>query len=132
MWAGGRFRVILHTEERLFFVFQARDRVVVQVHVCYLHDFRVYGVNIDAESVVVRRNFNLGRPQILNGLVGAAMTELQFERVGTQGSTEHLVSKANAEHRELGVDQFAHQLSNLFGFGRVARTVGNKDSVRLG
>ena len=45
-------------------------------------------------------------------LIGAAVAELEFERLATQGQAEELMAQANAEHRFLA-DQLANGLDGV-------------------
>ena len=57
------------------------DRLVIQVNVRHLDIMLWNGIEVDAEAVVLRSDFDLFRFQILNGLVPAVMTG----RIGALG-----------------------------------------------
>ena len=79
MRPGRRFGVILHAEHGLGHVPQALHGAVIEIEVRDLHVVRD-GVWVDREPVVLRRDFDLAGLQILDGVIAAAVAELQLER----------------------------------------------------
>ena len=81
-----------------------------------------------AEAVVLRGNFHLAAHEVHDGLVAAAMAELELLHFAAACKANHLMAQANAEHRHL-----ANKLARLLvGFGHgigVARAVGEEDAV---
>ena len=129
MRAGRTFRMVLHAEDREFFVAHSLHCAVVQIDV---RDFHVGGerLRIDGESVVLRSNGHFARAQIFYRLIGAAMTKFQFECRAAEREAENLMAETDSEDR-----LFAHQI--VHGFVRVwkrrwiARAVGEKNSVGI-
>ena len=81
-----------------------------------------------AEAVVLRGDFHLAAHEVHDGLVAAAMTELELLHFAAACEADHLMTQTNAEHRHL-----ANKLARLLvGFGHgigVARAVGEKNAV---
>src|SRR5687768_4243720 len=73
-----RLGVVLHREDWLVEVTEAFDGSVVEIEMRHA-DVRRQRVGIDGEAVVLRRDLDLARAQILHGVIGAAMAELQLE-----------------------------------------------------
>src|SRR5687767_13345377 len=105
MGAWSRLRVILHTENRQFPVFQAFHGLVVQVHMGHPQrscpiDF-VAGTPPNRKAVVLRRDLDrtvlqppdrvIPRPMPIQELVGAP----------PEGPTQQLMAEADAEYRDL-------------------------------
>ena len=78
--------------------------------------------------MVLRGDFHLAAHKVHDGLVAAAMTELELLHFAAACEADHLVAQTNAEHRHL-----ANKLARLLvGFGHgigVARAVGKKNAV---
>src|SRR3970282_1576677 len=81
-------------------------------------------------AVVLGGDVDAAGPQVLHRVVGAAMPELQLERLRTEGAAEELVGEADAEHRPLA-DQRFHGGDGVVQERRVARAGGEHDAVRL-
>src|SRR4051794_37454360 len=58
------------------------------------------------------------------------MAKLQFESATAKGMAEHLMFETDAENRH-APHQIAHRLVRVAEDGRIARSVGKKDTVRL-
>ena len=84
MGARRGLRVELNGPHPLGAVTDSGHRAVVQMPV---GDFEIRGKPLlaDGIAVILRGDENASRSEILNGLVGPAMTELQLERRGTEG-----------------------------------------------
>src|SRR5881296_1004527 len=125
--AGRCFRMILHTEDRQFFVTHSLNRAVVQIDMSYFHSRR-QRLCVDGESVVLRSDCHFAGAQIFYRLVSAAMAEFQFEGRSAKRETENLMTKTDSEDRLL-----AHQIANSFVRVRqrrgIAGAVGEKNSV---
>jgi hypothetical protein len=74
MWAGRGFGMILHTEDRQFFVAHSLYCAVIQIDMRYFH---IGGKRlcVDGESVILRRDGHFAAAQIPYRLVSAAMAE---------------------------------------------------------
>ena len=71
--------MVLHTKHLFCLVPNSFDRLVVEVDSVYRHLSRK-GTGVHCETVVLRGNLNPSRLQILDGLVSAAMSELNNAR----------------------------------------------------
>ncbi len=58
-------------------------------------------VDVHAETVVLRGDFDAASGQVLHGLVQAPMAELELVGVPSDGQRKQLVSEADTEHRLL-------------------------------
>src|SRR5271163_3218176 len=99
MRAGRRFGMILHTEQRQVAMPQAFQSLVVQVDVRQL-DFTVgQRIRVDGKIMVVRRDLNLARLQLLDRMIPAMMPELQLESFSAQCNASELMSQTDSEDR---------------------------------
>jgi len=108
MRAGRGFGVILHAEDRQFFVAHSLDRTVIQIDVRYLY-MRRKRAGVDSESVILRSNGHFAGAQIFYRLVGPAMAEFQFERRPAEREAENLMAETDPEDWF-----FAHQIVHGF------------------
>jgi hypothetical protein len=60
-------------------------------------------LGVGGETVVLRRDRNASRLQVLHRLVAAAVAELELEGRAAERVREHLVAEADAEDREVGI-----------------------------
>src|SRR3972149_2600252 len=102
--AGGGFGVVLHAEGGHFEMVEAFDRVVVEAAVS---DLQAAGQRIflDREAVVLRRDLDRLGVKVLHGVIGAAVAELEFERLCPAGQPEQLVAEADAKDRLLAQER---------------------------
>src|SRR5215216_2986051 len=88
-------------------------------------------VRIDREAMILGCDLDLTRIELLHRMVGAAVAELQFERLTSNRKPENLVTETDAERRNIR----AHQLPNVVdGVGQrcgIPWSVAEKDPVRL-
>ena len=128
--AGGRFRVVLHTEERQRFVAQAFERLVVQVHMRQLDFVRVDRVGIDGEVMIVRRDLDFAGGIVAHRVVAAVMAKLELVGAAAQSQSAKLVAQANAKHRHAAqhLPDGAYRVVDRF---RVAGAVRQKHAVGL-
>ena len=84
----------------------------------------------DREAVILRGDFDLVGFQIQDGLVGAAVTELELERLRSAGETKQLMPEANPKNGEF-TQQLADGRDGVRKRFRVARSIGQKDPVRI-
>src|SRR4029079_3667415 len=102
-----RLRMILHTEQREIPVPHPFQRVVVQIDVGEFHFTLRQRIRIDSKIMVVRRDLDLPRVQLLYGMVSAMMSKLQLESFSAKRNSRELMPKANPEDRLT-----THQASN--------------------
>ena len=84
----------------------------------------------DGEAVVLRGDFDPAGVQVLHRLIGAAMAELELERLGAAGQRQQLMAQADAEDRRLA-EQAADRLDGVVQRLGVAGAVGKKHAVGL-
>src|SRR5579872_4056878 len=91
-----RLRMVLHAEGLERVDRQPLGRPVVEVHVRRASARRERR-EIDAEAVVLRRNLDAPSRQVLDGLIGAAVTELELVGLRPERDRQQLVAQADAE-----------------------------------
>src|SRR6476659_8571056 len=114
VWSRRGFGMILYRKHRLIHTGQALDRPVVQTNmghghfaVCRLNDGGTLGNrlalagpgNLYGKVVILRRDFDLPRPEIHHGVIGAMMAELQLVGLQSKRESKNLMAKADAEYR---------------------------------
>src|ERR1041385_685845 len=94
--------MVLNAENRLRFVTHPFDGLIVQIDTINT-DLRWQRFRIDGEAVILRSDLDAAGGEILHRLIGAAMTELEFEGFPSQGLAEDLVAQTNrSEERRVG------------------------------
>src|SRR4051794_936287 len=88
--------MVLDAKDRQLAMSHAFDGAVVQIDVGDFHLFR-QRVRIHSEPMILRRDRDLARPQILHRLIPAAMPEFQLEGPSAHGEPKNLMAKANPE-----------------------------------
>ena len=83
-------------------VLQTLDRAVVQVEVRHFDVVR-HRCRIDGKPVILRRDLDLAGSQLLDGMVRAAVPELQLEGLRAHRQAEDLVAEADAERRHVAL-----------------------------
>ncbi len=83
--------------------------------------------------MVLACDFHTPGHQILNGLIGSAVSEGEFVGLGTKGQSEELVAEADSENGEVAHLLIAEELAECFnddldGLG-VAGTVGDEKAL---
>ena len=86
---------------------------------------------VNREAVIVRGDLHLAGGQVLDGLVDAAMAELELVGAEAECAAEQLIAEADAEERVAGVQDLAQQLDLGVGLLRVAGAVGEEHAVRV-
>ena len=102
MGSRGGFRVVLDRKDWLSPVLQPLDGTVVEIDVSDL-EVRSAGDlpfrSLNRESVVLRRDENPPAPDVLYGMIPAAMAVRHFRCFRAVRQRENLMSKADAENR---------------------------------
>ncbi len=89
-------------------------------------------VGVDGETMVHRDDFDLAGRVVLHRMVGAVVTLMHLLGPAAERQRQHLVTEADAEHRDVGLQQILDHRHGIFaGRLRVAGTVGKEDAVRL-
>ena len=120
--------MILDGEDRLILEAQAGDGVVVQID---LGDDRAAALQVFAlggETVVLGGDGHAALFGVLDGLVAAAVAELQLVGRSADGVRDDLVTETDAEDR-VGLDEIGHGFVGILQGGGVAGAVGQEDAV---
>src|SRR6266540_2218966 len=80
--------------------------------------------------MIVRSNFDAAGDLIEHGVIAAAVSELQFEGLAAERTTENLLSETDAEDGHLA-NQAAHLSGLKFEGLRIAGTIGEEDAIGL-
>ena len=102
--ASRRFGMILNTKSGVLVVLKTGDCIVVKIDVGYRKTFRKR-FPVNCKAMILASDFDFTRSRIEDRLVGAPVTELHFERLGTASQRKQLMAKADPKHRS-----FAEQL----------------------
>src|SRR5215210_8960254 len=128
--AGTRFRMVLHAPGPQLAARDALDGTVVEVAVGQLHTVRECVLG-DGEAVVLAGDLDVSRAEVPDGMVRAVVAEGHLVGLASEGEPEQLVAQADAERRHLP-EQGTQGVDRVTKGGRVARAVGEKQTVRLG
>jgi hypothetical protein len=89
-------------------------------------------LRVNCEAVVHGDDLDLAGRMILDRMVGAVVALMHLLCLCTEGEAQHLVAEADAEDRDVGLDQLLDDWHGIFaGSRRVARAVRQKDAIRL-
>ena len=125
-----RFGMILHAENRLGFVAQTFDRLVVEIDAID-GDRRRQTFAVHRKTVILRRDFHFAGFQIFHRLIAAAMTEFQFESFSAERLAENLMPETNPKNRNSRVNQRFHFADDIIQRRWIAGTVLQKNSRRF-
>ena len=128
--AGGGFGVILNREDGEVFVAEAFDGVVVEVDLGDERAAFFEARGVGGEAVVLGGDGDLAGFQVFDGLIAAAVAELEFKGGAADGVGDHLVAEADAEGGELGYERRDGAVHVVEG-GGVAGAVGEEEAVGL-
>src|SRR6266849_11131246 len=127
-WRG--LGVVLHGEDRQLPMPHALGGAVVEVHVGFDEPGLLHRPGIHAEAVVLRGDLDAPGLEVLHGMVGAVVAELELVGAAPEGQAQDLVAEADAEDRQLA-DELAHRFHEVrHGFG-IAGAIGEKEPVGL-
>ena len=87
-------------------------------------------LGIDAEPVILARDLHRAREQVPDGLVRAAVAELELVGPGAQGQGQQLVAEADAEDRDSLGQEFLDCLDRILAGLGIARPVRQEHAVR--
>ena len=122
--------MVLDGEGWLVFAAESLVRVVVEVQVRQLDLFFFKRVGVHAEAVVLAGDFDLSRLEILDGVIGSTVAELELVCLGAERQGENLVAEADAEDGDFA-EEFADGFDGVFHGRRVAGAVTQKYAVRF-
>src|SRR5271155_2334022 len=83
---------------------------------------------VNAKAMILRGDLDAARGEILYGLVGPSMTELELVGLRSERSGQELVTEANAENGFFAKKRF-ERLDRVADRRRIAWTVGQKDPI---
>ena len=81
-------------------------------------------------AVILRGDQDATRTQIMHRLIGSAMSEFQFEGLGTKGEREDLMSEADTKDW-LCLSQLPGGFMSLRQDSRITGAIRKKDAVRI-
>ena len=134
VWARGGLGVVLDGEDVASGNVEAGDGVVVEVPVGDAGAPGLEAGGVDGEAVVLAGDLDASGEGVEDGLVGAAVAELELVGGGAEGEGEELVAQADAEGGDVGVafeEEVAEGGDRAFDGGGVARAVGDEQAVGL-
>ena len=129
--SGRRLRMILDAKDRACLVAKPFDRPVIQIGVGNFDVIRYRG-GINRKPMVLRRDFDLSRVKILDRMIAAPMTKLQFVGGRAHRLSEYLMPEANAKGRDARIDQSPRVVDGVVERRRISGTVAQKHPVRAG
>src|SRR5438270_689117 len=98
-WRG--LGMILNAECPHRSMFEAFDRVVVQIDVRDVYIIQIQTIRIDCKTVILRRDFNLLSFEVVNRVISAVMPELQLIGLSAERQPHDLMAKTDPENRLL-------------------------------
>ena len=112
----GILGMILHAEDRMFFMPEPFERFVIQINMGHFHF--VLGQRIDRHHKIVVLGSDLDLPglKVHDRLVIAVVPELEFCGLPAERLPDHLVPEADPEHRDLA-DELADRSDQVFHRG---------------
>ena len=117
--------MILDAENPIGAAFDAFGGIVQQIQVRKGQPGTLQRLRIDRKAVVLARDLDLARFEVLHGVVAAAMSEFHLESAGSVSQRNHLVSQADTEDRQAPPKRADH-LDHRRYVGRIAGTVREK------
>ncbi len=121
--------MVLDGEDGQFFVAQALHRAVVQVDVGHLQPI-LDGVRVEGVAVVLGGDVDSAGIQVSDGVIAAAVAELQLEGPGAEGSADKLAAEADAHYRLLA-HQLSYRVHDVVQQCGVARAGGKQYAIRF-
>ena len=104
--------MILDGEDWKSSVFHPLQSLIVQVDLGEFDLFRVKGLRIDAESVILGGDGDLSSSQIFDRLIRPSMTEFQLKCFSPESEAQELVTQTDAEDRFFS-DELAHRFNGI-------------------
>ena len=126
---GRGLGVVLNAKGGKLLVSNSGDGIVVEVPV---GDFQAIwqGRLFDGKAMVLRSDFDASSSALEYRLVGAAMTEFEFKRLGPASERQELVSEADSEDRFFAEHASDGLLGIVEGFG-VPWPIAQEDSIGI-
>lgn len=121
--------MVLDAEDWMGAVAQSGDGLVVEIEVGNF-DFGRERIGSDGKAMVLGGDADFPALQILDRLIGSAMTELELEGATSKGEGDDLMTETDAEDWELA-DQGPNGLVGVGEGGGVTRAIGEEETVWL-
>ena len=122
--------MILHAEQRQVAVPQAFQSRIVQIHVREF-DFAIWQrIRIDGEVMVVRRDLDLPRCQLLHRMISAVMSKLELKSFPAEGDAGELMSETDAKDG-LASHEAANRVDRIRTRLGIPRPIRQKHSIRF-
>ena len=86
---------------------------------------------VDGETVILAGNHDPAAGQVDDRMIRAVMAEFHLQRLRANGQAENLVAEANAEQRNLALDELARRGDRVIAGLRIARAVREEHAIRL-
>src|SRR5258708_5941352 len=106
------FRMVLDGKNRVFAVPDPLDRAVIEVQMGHFERLCAWdgaGLTPDGKAVILGGDKYLSRRKIAYGMVPAAVSVRQLDRLAAHRQTEQLMAEADPEDRERPVRQLANR-----------------------
>src|SRR5687767_8302357 len=130
----GRFRVVLHGENRKCFVPKAFHGSVVEIEVSDLEIGCAgdsFGAPLHRKTVVLRGDQHPSSGQFLDRMISATMAVGKLYGAASEGQAEELIPEADAESGESRTCQLANVLDGITERGRITRAIGEEETIGL-
>src|ERR1700730_8307012 len=101
---------------------QAFIRLIVQVQMGDFDVARGQRIRVDAESMILRRDFHLLGQQVLHRMIRAMMAESQLESLSTKRKTAQLMAQTDSKNRDAS-QHCADTFDRVCGGLGIARSV---------
>ena len=122
--------MILNAERRQRPVFEAFNRVVVQIDVRDVDIVEVETFRVDRETVILRRDLHLLSLDVEYGMISSVMPEFQLERPAAKREPHDLMAEADSKDRFLA-EQRTNIPDSVFEWLGIAGTIREKHTVGL-
>ena len=104
--------MVLDRKDGQITVAQTLDTAIEQRDMCHLKCIRQRRL-INSKAMVLAGNLDLACGQILDRMIGAAMTASHFEGAGAKRFGNQLMTDADAKHRQARFGNFADRLAGI-------------------
>ena len=123
--------MVLHSEDRKFFVANTFHGPIVQIEVGDFETSRsghLAGLTFYRKAVVLGGDKYLPGAEIPNRVITASVAVGHFDRAATKGESQQLVPQADAESREARLGQFLDGSDGVSHCRRVAGAIGEEQT----
>lgn len=119
-----------HNRERS--VPQSFDTLVVEIDDGYFPIGRCgNGGPVDIEPMILSGDGYRAGTQVFHRMVSTTVTELELARIGAYGAGKQLMTEANSEIRDIGIEGGTHDIETSIEVLRISRTGRDDDTVRF-